>query len=631
VAVTGGESWYGEILRSAAQTARARTPLQISIAGLTRTLLVAALVLCVVLAGVRLRQGFGWLDALVSAATLAVAALPEEFPVVFALFLGVGVHRLARRRALVRRAVCVENIGRVTCVCSDKTGTLTAGELRLTHLLPAREGADAELLRAGALASRSESGDPLDAAILAAAKEPALAERVATFPFTEDRRRETAVLRERDGGLLAATKGSPEIVLALAALAPSEREAWTSRVRELAAGGHKVIACASRRLEGAWAGGEPDRGFRFEGLLACEDPVREGAAAALSRCREAGIQVVMVTGDHPDTARAVALELGLGGERPRIVAGEEIDALAAGGDAAALAGLDVAARALPSQKLALVRALQAAGGIVAVTGDGVNDVPALQAADIGIAMGERGTRGAREVASIVLLDDDFSSIARAIGEGRQLLVNLRLAFRYLMLVHVPFVVSAAWIPLLGHPLPFLPIHVVWLELVIHPSAMLAFQQAAPRGAFPPLRRRSEVAFFSPADWLLIAGLGSLLTLLVVAGFERALAGDVAHARSFALAILVCASAGLTAALSRLRTRAARLVVAVTLLSTIALLEIPALAGALHLAPLGAPGWALALGAAGIAAAALLAASALARRRNCLRPAAGVSSAPSEGP
>jgi len=633
VAVTGAETWYGEILRSAAQITRTRTPLQISIAGLTRTLLVSALVLCVVLAGVRLRQGFGWLDALVSAATLAVAALPEEFPVVFALFLGVGVHRLARRHALVRRAVCVENIGRITCVCSDKTGTLTAGELRLTHLLPAREGAEAELLRAGALASRGESGDPLDAAILAAAGTPFAAERVATFPFTEDRRRETAVLRERDGKLSSATKGSPEVVLALAALTPIEREAWTLRVHELAAGGHKVIACASRDLDGAWAGGEPDRGFRFEGLLACEDPVREGAAGALARCREAGIQVIMVTGDHPDTARAVARELGLGGERPRVVAGEEIDALIAGGDAAALAGLDVVARALPSQKLALVRALQAAGGIVAVTGDGVNDVPALQAADIGIAMGERGTRGAREVASIVLLDDDFSSIARAIGEGRQLLVNLRLAFRYLMLIHVPFVVSAAWIPLVGHPLPFLPIHVVWLELVIHPSAMLAFQQAAPSGAFPSVRRRSEIAFFSRADWMLIAGLGALLTLLVVAGFERSLdePRDVAHARSFALAILVCTSAGLATALSRLRTRAARLVVATTLLATFALLEIRALAGVFHLSPLSALDWALALGAAGVAAAPLLAVSALARTRDCPPAGAGVSSAASEAP
>ena len=457
---------------------------------------------------------------------------------------------------------------------ATRPGRSRAGELRLAHLLPAREGAEAELLRAGAFASRGESGDPLDAAILAAAGTQAAAERVATFPFTEDRRRETAVLRDPGGELWVATKGSPETVLALAALSPAERASWAERVRELAAGGHKVIACASRRLDGAWAGGEPDRGFRFEGLLACEDPVREGAAEALARCREAGIQVIMVTGDHPDTARAVARELGLGGERPRIVAGEEIDALVAGGDAVAFAGLDVVARALPSQKLALVRALQAVGGIVAVTGDGVNDVPALQAADIGIAMGERGTRGAREVASIVLLDDDFSNIARAIGEGRQLLVNLRRAFRYLLLIHVPFVVSAAWIPLVGHPLPFLPIHIVWLELVIHPSAMLAFQEAAPSGAFPPARRRARAAFFSRSDWVSIAGLGALLTVLVVAGFQRGLADDAAYARSFALAMLVCTSAGLTAAISRLRTRAARLVVAATLLATLALLEIP---------------------------------------------------------
>ena len=547
---------------------------------------------------------------------------------VFTLFLGVGVHRLARRRALVRRAVCVENIGRISSVCSDKTGTLTAGELQLTHLLPVEEGSEAALLRTGALASRSETGDPLDVAILAAAGPQVAAERIATFPFTEDRRRETAVLRERGGDLVAATKGSPEVVLALAALTPIERETWTLRVHELAAGGHKVIACASRRLDGAWAGGEPDRGFRFEGLLACEDPVREGAADALARCREAGIQVIMVTGDHPDTARAVARELGLGGHSPRVLAGEEIDAFLASGDASALARLDVVARALPSQKLALVRALQAAGGIVAVTGDGVNDVPALQAADVGIAMGERGTRGAREVASIVLLDDDFSSIARAIAEGRQLLVNLRLAFRYLMLVHVPFVVSAAWIPLMGLPLPFLPIHIVWLELVIHPSAMLAFQEAAPEGAFPRVRSRARAAFFSRGDWMLIAALGTLLTALVVAGFESGLAQNAAHARSFALAILVCASAGLTTALSRLRTTAARLVVAATLLATFVWLEIPALAASIDLAPLSARDWGLALAVAFVAAAPILVASALARARVARRLGPEPSPAPS---
>jgi len=601
VTATGAETLYGEILRSAGQTAHARTPLQIAVANLTRTLLIAALALCAVLAAVRLRQGFGWLDALLSAVTLAVAALPEEFPVVFTLFLGVGVHRLARRRALVRRAVCVENVGRIGCVCSDKTGTLTLGELKLAHLLPAPARTQAQLLRAGALASRSETGDPLDLAILAAAPQEPAVERVATFPFSEDRRRETALLRAPDGGFFAALKGSPEVVLARCALAPDERASWSARVRELASGGHKVIACASRALDAGWAGGEPDRGFAFEGLLACEDPVREGAADALARCREAGIQVVMVTGDHPDTARAVARELGLGSPDPQVVTGEEIDALLAHADAAALARLDVVARALPAQKLALVRALQAAGHVVAVTGDGVNDVPALQAADVGIAMGERGTRGAREVASIVLLDDDFSSIARAIGEGRQLLVNLRRAFRYLILIHVPFVVSAAWIPLLGDPLPFLPIHIVWLELVIHPSALLAFQEAAPGGAFPAARGDGRVGFFSRADWLAIAALGALLSVLVVAGFERGLAVDAAHARSLALAMLVCASAGLTAALSRLRTLAARLVVAATLLGSGLLLGAPRLAAALHAAPLQGSDWALALAVGAVAA------------------------------
>ena len=606
---TGGETLYGEIARSARREVHAQTPLQSAVGSLVRVLLAAAFVLCGVLAWVRLRQGFGWVDALVSAATLAVAALPEEFPVIFAAFLGVGVYRLARRKALVRRAVSVENIGRVSCICSDKTGTITLGELRLAHLLPATDSDDARLVELAALASRPDSGDPLDDAIqrTAAERRVTRGERpmsLALFPFTEDRRRETAVVRAAGGGeLLAVTKGAPELVLGLCALKDAERSDWAARTAELAAAGHKVIACATRALEEAsWAGGEPDRGLRFAGLLAFEDPVRAGAADAVAQCRAAGIRVVMVTGDHRATACAVAREIGLNGAGDSVATGDELAAFLSASDSSRLARLDVVVRALPAQKLALVRALQASGEIVAVTGDGVNDVPALQLADVGIAMGERGTRSAREVAAIVLLDDCLDTIVHAIAEGRQLFRNLQLAFGYLLMIHIPLVVTAALIPLAGDPLLYLPIHVVWLELVIHPSALLAFQELPASGRLERRRAAPNQRFFSRREWATIALVGGLLTLLVVVGYDRALGAgsDVPHGRAMALVVMNVASAGVTASLSGLRTRASRWVCAATLTSAVALVQLAPLAASLHLHSLHLDEWALAVGGGALA-------------------------------
>jgi len=588
IVFTGGETLYGEIVRSAASGSRGRTPLQGAITNLVGVLLVAATILCLVLAWVRLRQGFGMVDAVMSAVTLAVAALPEEFPVVFSFFLGVGVYRLAQQRALVRRAVVVENIGRVSCICSDKTGTITAGRLQLTHRYPMPGVDDARLLTVAALASRPETGDPMDQAILGQLQTPIPPGiPAATFPFTEDRKRETAVWRDPDGNFQVATKGAPETVFAMCVFTPEAQAQWESRVTELAATGHKVIACAGREIgASAWPGGEPDRGLDFIGLLAFEDPVRDGVREAVQACRDSGIRVVMITGDHPATARAVAAEIGLGGDSPVVVEGDRLQTVFEQ-DGGRLAGVDVVARAIPAQKLTLVRRLQAAGEVVAVTGDGVNDVPALQAADIGLAMGERGTRSAREAAAIVLLDDNFRTIIRAIAEGRQLFRNLKLSFAYLLMIHIPLVMTAALIPLAGYPLLYLPIHIVWLELLIHPTALLVFQELPASKRLGPLRRTARLRFFSPREWLVIAAVGVLVTGMIIAGYERSLGSgrEVEHARAMTMAMLSFASAMLTVTLGGLSGRMSRIMVAVTLMLALLLIQTPMLAALLHLTPL----------------------------------------------
>jgi Ca2+-transporting ATPase len=547
VASTGATTLYGELARSAQAVAHAATPLQLSIRRLTAVLLAVAAALCVLLAVVRLWQGFGFVDALLAAITLAVAALPEEFPLVFAAFLGVGVYRLARRRALVRRAVAVENIGRITCICTDKTGTLTEGRVRLSHLVPADGVARERLLHAAAGASGPDSGDPVDAAIAALAGPVPAAE---TFPFTEARRRQVGLVDGPDGRV-AVMKGAPETVLARCGLEPGAAAAWRDRIAALAAEGHKMLACADRSV-GRDAAAEPDAGYTFLGLLAFEDPLRAGVADAIAAARRLGIRVIMLTGDHPATAVAIAAELGLGEGRPSVREGDAVVA-----DDAPLP--DVVARCLPAQKLVLVQRLKRQGECVAVTGDGINDVPALRAADVGIAMGERGTRAARDAAAIVLLDDDFSTLVRAVAEGRQLFANLRASFAFLLVVHIPLVLTAALLPLAGQPLPYLPVVIVLLELAIHPLALLAFQQAADDLPSPLAAGGARLFHRGQLVWLLAGG--SLATVALAVGWYMRIDQDVGAARSLLAGLLIALAVGSAAGLSGLRGALARRVIA----------------------------------------------------------------------
>jgi Ca2+-transporting ATPase len=589
IVYTGGETLYGGIVRTAVQGAGGPTPLQRAIGRLVAVLTIAAAILCIALALIRVWQGHGWIDSLVSAATLAVAALPEEFPIVFTFFLGVGVYRLARRKALVRRATSVENIGRATTILSDKTGTITRGELTLIEVLPAGGTTAVGLLELAATTSRRGTGDPVDEAIYRALEARGIAapnvDPIASFPFTEARRRETAVVRDQRGRTLVIAKGAPESILSMCDLSPTEFEEWSARIGELAAQARKVLACAAGEIDRVgWSGTEPERDLSLAGLLVFADPVRGGVREAVAVCRDAGVHPVVVTGDHPAVARAVAADIGLGNGEPVVLSGDEVERRIS--DGVDVGRFDAVARATPAQKLTLVRALQRAGELVVVTGDGVNDVPALQAADVGVAMGQRGTRSAREVASIVLLDDDFGTLVHAIAEGRQLFGNLRLSFQYLLLIHIPLVTTAAVIPLLGYPLCYLPVHVVWMELVIHPTAMLVFQDLPPPGKLRAKRRSARPGFFSNLEWIILAGTAGVASVLLTLGYVRSLgaSGHVEHARAMGLTFLVAWGAGCTAVLSGLRTRIARWMTTVPLVISVLAIESP-LAHLLHLAPL----------------------------------------------
>ncbi|MFG1511373.1 HAD-IC family P-type ATPase, partial [Halobacteriovorax sp. HFRX-2_2] len=322
---TGKSTSYGEIVQSVVKISHERTPLQSSILELTRLLVYASVVLCLAIAAIRFYQGHGWLDALLSAAVLAVAALPEEFPVVFSFFLGVGVYRLAKHHALVRRAVSVENIGRVTQICTDKTGTITIGKLELAHFVTSDNFSQTQILLMALAASNAEGSDPVDIALICEAKLRGIniPKRLNVIPFTEDRKRESGFFLY-DNDLTCAIKGSPEVVLSKSDLSQNEKLKWIKEVEDLAKGGHKVLAVGAIQVSQKDVESclEPEGGFTLYGILAFEDPARPEVKEAINYCQDNAIKVLMITGDHPDTAGAIAKDVGLIDSNPIVVSAE---------------------------------------------------------------------------------------------------------------------------------------------------------------------------------------------------------------------------------------------------------------------------------------------------------------------
>jgi Ca2+-transporting ATPase len=430
-----------------------------------------------------------WLQALLAGVALSMSVLPAEFPVILTVFPAIGAWRLARSRVLTRRLAAIEVLGSTSVLCVDKTGTLTENRMALRMLWRAGTSYDVtpgealaaplrELLDVAVRASRPQSPDPIEEALRqAASAQPAPPSTgpppamVREYGFTAGR---PAMIRIWSDGhaSVAAAKGAPETIAATCA--DGERAGALAAAAEMARAGLRVLAVAEARDVGPpWPDDPLVLRYRLLGLVALADPLRADIPAAVAECRHAGVRVLMVTGDHPDTAGAIARQAGLadGGT----VTGADIAHLDTARLAARLEGVSVCARIVPGQKLAIVRALQRHGAVVAMTGDGVNDAPALRAADVGVAMGQRGTDVAREAAELTLLDDRFASLVLALRAGRRIFSNMRKSMCYVAAAHVPITVLALLPPLLGWPVLLYPPHIVFLELLIDPACSLAFE------------------------------------------------------------------------------------------------------------------------------------------------------------
>lgn len=611
VTATGGRTEYGAIGALVSAVKSEPTPLQRSISGLVRRLFVVAIVVCAGVVALGLMRGLGPQESFIGGVSLAIAAVPEEFPVVYALYLTLGVWRLAGHNALVRKMVGVETLGSTTVICTDKTGTLTFGHMALSDTWTPAGTAESQqaLLRAAALASEPDPFDPLEQAIVGGAPEAQTeGELIYEYAFDPDEKYMSHVWRERDGRMRLYAKGAIEGLLARCDL-PADVAAAAALANEaLAVRGIRVLAVGARDL--SQVSGERERdeeGLQLLGLVGLSDPLRPEVAAAIAECRQAGIRVLMLTGDHPVTARAIAREAGIAAE-PYVLSASILDDPESAG-AEAIKTAHAFARIRPAEKLALVQRLKAQGETVAMTGDGINDGPALRAADIGVAMGQRGTEVAREAATMVLLDDNFSTIVAAVREGRRILVNVRRAFGYLVAFHLPILLAAIAAPLVGLPLLLEPVHLVWLELVVHPISSLAFEgdEASPEIMRQPPRRR-DAPLIENARLLrsALCGLGTFAAIWF--GYTTASAAGWPEplARNLAFSALILSQIGLVLAergegrLRRTsqakRNRLVPILLCLTALSTL-LPYIPGAPGLLYLTPLGPREWLLAAGLA----------------------------------
>jgi len=577
VVATGMHTELGKIATLLSEEEEVKTPLQKRLARFGQRLALAALAICAIVFAVGVLQGKSIVLMFLTAVSLAVAAIPEALPAVVTISLALGARGMVRKNALVRRLPAVETLGSVTYICSDKTGTLTQNTMRVEQVYvdgrleqklkrrslntqPWRLFSQALALNNDATCNESGAivGDPTEVALYAAAREAgytragvgAAARREAEIPFDSDRKCMTTFHRDSEG-FIAFTKGAPEAVIEKCKTMSRESgevaietAELLQRAEEMAANGLRVLAVAFRRWPELPLDRSPRRmetAMTFLGLVGLMDPPREEARDAVAQCVSAGITPVMITGDHPATAQAIARRLGILANDDAVLTGQELSQVSPSAFAQRVKHTRVYARVAPAQKIRIVKGLQEQGEFVAMTGDGVNDAPALKRADIGVAMGKTGTDVAREAAHMILLDDNFATIVAAVRAGRRIFDNIRKFIKYTMTSNAGEIWAIFLAPFLGLPIPLLPIQILWINLVTDglPGLALAAEPEE-RGIMQRPPRPPRESIFAHGMWQHIVWVGLLMGGVSLVTQAWAYHGGSAHWRTMAFTTLTLA-------------------------------------------------------------------------------------------
>jgi len=569
VRATGVRTEMGRIGKALAGVKQEQTLLQKETGRLVRNFAIVGAVLCALVIVIYGLTRGDWIHGFLAGLTLAMAILPEEFPVVLTVFLALGAWHLSRKRVLTRHMPAIEMLGSATVLCVDKTGTLTMNQMSVSELFAGGERYDVhyrkdeplpetfhEIVEFSILASQRDPFDPMEKAFKQfgdyyLAHTEHLHDDwtlVHEYPISEKLLALSRVWKSPAGDeFVIAAKGAPEVIADLCHLGERETEELGISVALMADTGLRVLGVAKAYFrQEELPGGQHDFQFQFLGLVGLADPVRPEVSASIKECYDADIRVVMVTGDYPGTARNIAARAGLD-PGDRVVTGAELGKTSPGELAEHVKTTNIFARVMPEQKLSLVEALKANREIVVMTGDGVNDAPALKSAHIGIAMGGRGTDVAREAASLVLLDDDFSSIVKAVKMGRRIFDNLQKAIAYILAIHVP-IAGLSLIPVvLKWPLILLPVHIVFMELIIDPACSIVFEAEPEEEDImkrPPREVKEPLIDRRTAGLSIMQGIGVLAIVLAVFVLARFLGHNENETRTLAFATLVVANLGL---------------------------------------------------------------------------------------